>query len=127
MPISKQIDHGALEHACYHAARNMMWAKRPVDTDQIQAVADSMYKHALDHEKYVIGAGRDPNIITRCVEYFVRTHATPSMRDGISVFQDMFEALLELAIPNTAGSCELEEFFCDIEMGIAISRADYHG
>lgn len=125
MPELKQISRKALEHACFHAAQNMLWAKRPVDADQIRAVAHSLYKHALDHEEYVVRVGRDPDIIVRCVEYFAKKHAIPPMHDGIDVFRDMFDALLELAVPNTAGSCESEEFYCDIEMGIAISRSDY--
>ncbi len=125
MTRSKRLDREALERVCYSAARHTMWAQQPVDIDRIQAVADSLCKRALDYEEFIVEAGRDPNIIIRCVEYLARTHAIPPMRDDTRWFTDMFEALIEFAVPNTAGNQDSDEFYRDIEMGIATSREDF--
>ena len=68
---------------------------------------------------------RDPNIIVRCVEYFAQIHAIPPMRDDIGYFQDMFQVLLNLAVPESISCRESEEFYRDIEIGIEASRAGY--
>ena len=125
MVNGNQIDHQALERACYCAARNMMWAMRPVDTDRIQEVANSLCKFALEHEEYVVESKRDPNIIVRCVDYFAQMYAIPPMRDDIRCFQDMFQVLLNLTVPESTSCSELEEFYRDIEMGLETSRTGY--
>jgi len=123
--LVQQLDRDALQRACYSIARETMWTREPVDVDRIQAISDSFFKHALDLEKFVADMGRDPNIIVRCAEYLARVHAIPPMRDDTRWFIDMFDALMEVAVPNSGGTRDSERFFQDLEEGIATSRADY--
>lgn len=94
-----QIDRQALEREYYFSARNMMWDMWPVGTDRIREIVGSLYKYALEHEEYMVESKRDPNIIVRCVEYSAQIHAIPPMRDDIGCYQDMFQVLLNPAVP----------------------------
>jgi hypothetical protein len=47
------------------------------------------------------------------------------MCDDKRWFSDMLAALVELACPNTIVSREQDEFFRDIEQGIATARSRY--
>ncbi len=114
----------ALNAACYRTARETMWRREPIDVAHLESVSESFLKRAEESVDFVIDAARDPNIITRCVEYLARTHAIPPMRDDTSWFGEMLDCLLELAVPNCEGSAESEGFYRDIEDGLAASRAD---
>ena len=114
-----------LEAACYEVASNTMWDLRPVDVDAIEAHAAHLVKIAERHEEFIAGQGRDPNLIVRAVKYLNHCHAIPPMVDDTRWFSDMLSVLVELACPNTGASPDLEDFYCDIEEDIAISRADY--
>lgn len=125
MAMTHQLDKATLMDACSRMARKTMWANRPVDTDNIQSVARSLYDIALDHEEYIVEAGRDPNLLRSCVEYLETTHAIPPMMDDTRWFRNMLSALVELAVPNSVVGERSEELFREIELGIAESRSSY--
>ena len=125
MSENGKLDREELRRACYRVARSAMWSRAPTDVERIQEVADSFYQEAVEHEEFVTGQGREPNVILRCVQYLERTHAFPGTRE--SNFRDMFQVLIELAVPNTGARAESEQFYRDIEAGLACSRLDYDG
>lgn len=120
-----KLNRDELKEACYAVATNTMWQRRPVDVESIQAVAAEFVRIAEFHEEYLLEMGRDPNIIVGAVRYLNHVHAMPPMREDTGWFYDMLQVLIELACPNSAGSCELEPFFQNIEEGISQYRADY--
>ncbi len=120
-----QLDREALRTACFAAARNTMWERRPIDLSSIEDVANRFLSIAEFHEEFVAGQGRDPNLIVRATEYLAHTHAIPPMSDDTSWFENMLAVLVELACPNSGGDPDLEAFYVDIEKGISVSRSDY--
>lgn len=125
MAASPDFDHGALRAACYSAARHAMWQREPIDVRQIEALSQAFFKRAAESVEFVIEAKRDPNIVILCVEYLARTHAIPPMINDTRWFGDMFECLLELAVPNCEGDAQSEGFYRDIAQGLSVSRSDY--
>jgi hypothetical protein len=119
-----ELDPTALKNACNVIARNTKWDRRPVDVASTDILASAFEQTALGFQEFVLDQGRDPNLIVRTVEY-LQVHAMPPMRDDISWFTDMLTALIELTCPNFSGSPEHEDFYRDIEEGIAQARADY--
>lgn len=111
--------------ACVRVAETTLWSREPISADRIPEVAELLFNEVMKHEEFVVGQGRDPALLIRCVDYLKARHAMPPMRDDVTWFRDMFEVLVELAVPNSESSPEDELFFQDIEAGIAACRADY--
>ena len=63
-----RLDKTALRNACRDVARTTMWDTQPVDVGAIEKLADRFLAIALDHEEFVVGQNRDPNLITRAVQ-----------------------------------------------------------
>ena len=122
-----KLDHARLRHACFQTARTVMFARRPVAVDAIQALADRFYSDALFHEEFVSGQGRDPNLITAAVSHLCHRHAIPPMEDDPRWFGDMLHVLIELCCPNQATLPEEEDFFAELTAGIEQARADIAG
>jgi Fic family protein len=120
-----ELDREKLKAACFAVATNTMWERRPVDVEDIEAVAESYFKIAEHHEEFIKGQKRDPNIIVRAVHYINHFHAMPPMKDDTKWFSNMLDVLVELACPNTIASSELESFYRDVEQGITESRSNY--
>lgn len=119
-----ELNREALKTACAVIARNTMWERRPIDVESMNRLASAYERIALEHLEFVVDQDRDPNLIVRAVEY-LDVHAIPPMRDDTDWFRDMLIALVDLSCPNHGGSVEYDEFYKDIEAGIAFSRAEY--
>jgi len=120
-----KLDHEGLRAACFELARAIRWKKDPVDEVIARAMVEMFYREAVFHEEFLVGQGRDPNIITRAVRYLALKHAIPPMGEDPAWFRNMVEVLVELACPNQGVTAEHEAFFQDIEQGIAEARGDY--
>jgi hypothetical protein len=120
-----KLDTEDLRTACHEVARATMLEQRPIDASIISSHTERLLGIARENEEFIIGQGRDPNLITRAVRYLAHVHAIPPMRDDLNWFSNMLQALIELACPNTEATCDLETFFRDIEDGIAVARANY--
>jgi hypothetical protein len=120
-----KLDIDDLRTACHEVARATMWEQRPIDESIIDAHSERLFRIAREHEEFITGQGRDPNLIIRAVRYLAHAHAIPPMRDDVHWFSTMLWTLIELACPNTGTTQDLETFFRDIEEGIAVARADY--
>lgn len=105
------LDEDALRAACLELSKQTMWV-------EVQSVADGYYKTAMHHLEFIEGQGRDPNMLTRAVNYVAHTHADPAMQDDQSWFLFMMMALIELACPNAGQTTKSAEFLADIEIGI---------
>jgi hypothetical protein len=125
MATVSSLDQSRLRAACFEVARTTLWSRRPTDVLAIQSLADTFFARAVEYEEFVSGQERDPNLITRAVEYLGHTHAIPPMRDDASWFGDMLAVLIELACPNCGAESSAEDFYQDIEFGISVSRSDY--
>lgn len=119
------LDREALRQACFEVARSIRWRQNPVDEVLAKASVDLYFKEALHHEDFLVGQGRDPNIIVRAVRYIAHKHAIPPMDGDIDAFSAALEVLIELACPNTGVEADQEAFFRDIEEGIKEARGDY--
>ena len=119
-----KIDRDKLQEACFNIARTVLWVQRPVPVTEIQSLADQFYKEALWHEDFVAGQDRDPNLITSAVVYLGNRHAIPPLADDPQWFNNMLQVLIELCCPNQGGQINEEQFFRELELGIAESRAD---
>jgi hypothetical protein len=121
------LDRSALKQACFDLAADILQERRPIDVEEIQELADQYFKIAAKPvlEEFILGQDRDPNLVLLVVHYLGHRHAIPPLRDDVRWFQEMFECLVELACPNCGGQEEDEQFFKEIEEGIATCRADY--
>ena len=110
------LDDEALRAACLELSKQTMWV-------EVQSVADGYYRTAIDYFEFIEGQGRDPNMLTRAVNYLAHTHAIPPMQDDQRWFSDMMMALIELACPNAGQTAKSAEFLNDIEAGIEEIRS----
>jgi hypothetical protein len=111
-----------LKAICYEVARSAMWARRPVDVDKITELAGQFERIATDHCERVISQGRDPNLITRAVQYLGGTLAPPPMGRGASWFHSSLETLIGLACPPGPLDRKTAPFLDDLAEGISRAR-----
>jgi hypothetical protein len=90
-----------LRAACFDAAQCAKWELKPQPVEDIQELADRFYEIAVRRGKEIDEIGEDSQIVNRAVWYLAQVHAIPPMRDDVRWFQEMLDALLELALPNT--------------------------
>jgi hypothetical protein len=95
------LDLMDLRAACFEAAGSAKWERRPQPVEDIQELADKFYERASERAKEIHEINEDSQIVNRAVWYLAQVHAIPPMRDDVTWFHEMLEALLELAIPNT--------------------------
>ena len=125
----KKLNKSALLEACEKVANQTLWqTPQPqdisdiIDFEQRNMLAQKYFEKALQHVEFITGQERDPNLITRAVVYLAYSHAIPPMKDDLSWFNDMLEALIELACPNVLHFKETSQFLYDIEKGINETR-----
>lgn len=123
--MDTSLDRDALKRACLEVAKSIAWRDGPVNDVLAASFAEILCEEALSHEEFIVGQGRDPNMITRAVSYLAHAHAIPPMGADVSWFREMLCVLIELACPNSAGRKENERLYRDIEDGIRIARDDY--
>jgi len=119
------LDRDRLRLACLEVARNVAWRRGPVNDVVASSFAEVLTEEAIFHEEFLIGQGRDPNIITWAVSYLAHAHAIPPSGADIAWFREGLSVLVELACPNSAGRKEDERLYREIEEGIQLARDDY--
>ena len=95
------LDLKDLKAARFDAARSAKWERKPQPVKDIQALSDNFYEIAVTRAKEINEIDEDSEIINRAVWYLAQVHAIPPMKDDVRWFQEMLDALLELALPNT--------------------------
>ena len=119
------LNRNALSEACLVVSRNIRYRRNSVDETIAKASVELYMDIALRYEAYLIDQGRDPNIITRVVNYVAHKHVIPPMEGNVESFSTALEVLMELVCPNSAVSSDQEQFFKDIEVGIEEARDSY--
>lgn len=129
MKEQQNLDRDALFEACKEVASQTLWQTNYpqdisdiIDSEQINKTTLGYFKEALRHVEFVVSQRRDPNLITRAILYLSQSHAIPPMKEDLTWFKDMLEALIELACPNTIYTKETSQFLYDIEKGIKETR-----
>ena len=123
--MSPPLDRDRLKLACLEVARGIVRPSGPVNEVLASSFAEILVEEALFHEEFLVGQGRDPNVITWAVSYLAHAHAIPPTGVDIGWFRDGLSVLIELACPNSAGRREDEQLYREIERGIEIARDDY--
>ena len=111
-----------LKAACFEVAQHTKWERKPQLVSDIQDLANKFYKRASKKAKEINEAEEDPEIVNRAVWYLSQVHAIPPMKDDVKWFNDMLEALLELALPNSYVAVgKPQQFLQDLIRGITWS------
>jgi hypothetical protein len=117
-----ELNSEALHAACVEIARSTLW-KPPEEVqsteNEIEALAQEYYRHALNHVEFITEQGCDPNLLVRAARYLAHTHAIPPMRDDTGWFLDMLDVLVELACPNTGLPQKGKAFITDLRRGLS--------
>jgi hypothetical protein len=122
-----KTNRAALEERCYELARSIRWKNDRVDEVLARAMVEGYVREALFHEEYLVGQGRDPNLVVEAVRYLAQVHAIPPHEGNMEWFRTALEILVELACPNAGVTEAQRKFFEELEEGIAESKADYEG
>lgn len=120
-----KTDRQLLERACFDLVRSIRWKDGPIEKVVAQAMVPGYVEIALHHEDFLVGQGRDPNIIVRAVRYLAHVHAIPPHEGNMEWFKSAMDILIELACPNTGVESDQEPFFQDLLQGINEARSDY--
>jgi len=131
MANQAELNKEALFEACKKLVKHILW-QTPlpqdisdiIDTEQIRKTTRKYFEEALRHVEFIVEHKRDPNLITRAILYLSQAHAIPPMKEDLTWFSNMLEAVIELACPNTIHSKETAQFLSDIEEGIRGIRKD---
>lgn len=131
MGNQSELNKEALFEACKELVKHTLWqTPEPqdisdiIDTEQIKKTIQKYLEEALRHVEFIVEQKRDPNLITRAVLYLSQAHAIPPMKEDLTWFSNMLEAVIELACPNAIHSKETAQFLYDIEEGIKEIRKD---
>lgn len=119
--MNQQLYKGALNDACVELAKQVLWPSTGVSNDIVETLAAKFQDGALHHVDFIIGQGRDPNILTRAVHYLADSQAIPPMGSDITWFRQMLSCLIELAVPNAGLTQKGADFLKDVQVGIADS------
>src|SRR5258707_5983644 len=111
-------ENAELEAACFELARTTKWARKPVDSDEICALAARFTEIAKSHILYGEELCIDAPVITRAIRYLTQAHAIPPMDDDTRWFSDMLAALIEVARPNAGLDERGQAFLKDMLEGI---------
>lgn len=116
-----KLHKGALNDACCALAREVLWKPNGASNDLVETLAAKFQDVALNHLDFVIGQGRDPNLITRAV-YYLQVHAIPPRKTDVIWFKTMLDCVIEMAVPNSNLDDKQSEFLKDIRDGIDIAE-----
>lgn len=107
-----------LQNACFEVAKTTKWERKPIDSEEITRHANNLYEAALWHAENGKDLGITVPIVTRAVSYLGQAHAIPPMSDDVTWFNNMLEAVLEIACPNIMVDGQARAFLQDLLNGI---------
>lgn len=116
--METEITLQRLNEVCMELARTTMWARKPVDVDNIHDLATRYTEIAMQQVKHGSELGIDIPLVTRAVCYLHQAHAIPPMATDEEWFDNMLQAVLELARPNSGLTGEGRQFLRDLLFGI---------
>lgn len=109
---------GALNDACVALAKSVYPGSMELSPDVIETLAYKYETIAIQYLDYIVMQGRDPNILTRAVTYLCDAHGIPPMGTEMSWFENMFQCVIELAVPNSLYGGDALNFLNDVRDGI---------
>jgi len=120
------VNEDALRMACCDVARQTLSGGGPISMTEVEKLGDQLvtYIVGMEYAETIERGGRDPNVVVRAVRYLAHVHAIPAMGTSIVWFEEMLQALIELACPSCGLPPEVAAFLDDVKAGIAEARAD---
>jgi hypothetical protein len=103
-----------LKSVCFELARSTIWEQKPIDVDIITNHADRLYEIAIEQANTREILGATIPIVTRAVDYLRQAHAIPPLKEDLTWFQEMLNAVLEIACPNSEITGEGRQFLYDL-------------
>lgn len=119
-----EFSQRALSDACHALARCVYPGSMQVSPDIADTLAHQFEKIALRHVDFVVGQGRDPNLITRAVHYLAEAHGLQQRGSDPAWFGHLLACLIELAVPTSIYGGEALDFLEDIQQGTGLSIGD---
>jgi hypothetical protein len=114
-----EVDLPALQIACRTSARQALWSEKTTPELAVAKLSREFLQLAADHVITVTESGRDPNMVTRAINYLAYTHVAPSAVEARWWFNEMLTCLLELAVPSMIQTPESSAFLLDVQDGLA--------
>lgn len=115
----KKMDYVEFQAACSELVGAILWTSEAMPKDVLETHTRRLMQRC-DHEiDYILGMGRDPNILTRAIRYITHTTAFPTLKPDVEWFASMVGFLIELAVPNTGQTAESSAFLQDVQEGIS--------
>lgn len=114
-----EVDLPALQIACRTSARQALWSEKTTPELAVAKLSREFLQLAADHVITVTESGRDPNMVTRAINYLAYTHVAPSAVEPRWWFNEMLTCLLELAVPSMIQTPESSAFLLDVQDGLA--------
>jgi hypothetical protein len=99
-------------------ARVTKWARKPIDSDEIQSQAARFSEAAKQHIFVGEGLTIDAPLVARAIRYLTQAHGLPFDDDALWLSQ-MLTAVLEIARPNSGLDAQGKEFLKDMRDGIS--------
>lgn len=122
--MTQQLYKGALNDACLNLAKCVLITDNGGSNDIVETLAARFEDEALLHLDFIVGQDRDPNLLTRAVNYLAESHAIPPMGTDVGWFRQMLICLVELAVPNAGLTPNGATFLRDVQVGIQESLDD---
>lgn len=122
--MDQQLYKGALNDACQKMAKCVLISDSGLSNDIVETLAAKFEDEALHYLDFIVGQDRDPNILTRAVNYLAESQAIPPMGTDLSWFRQMLTCSVELAVPNAGLTSKGAAFLKDVGAGIQESLQD---
>jgi len=117
------LDRTELAAACLALARHALAPRHGARDADVENLACELARIALEHERLVIEARRDPALLIRLVRFIERRVSPPDRVGDTTWFSIALETLLEVACPTGEPRPEDEIVSRDLAEGVAASRA----
>lgn len=111
-----KLNQVELKSVCDEIAESVFSQHEIAEVISIQKFSETLFSLAVEQEDFVIGQGRDPNLILRAVKYLRDAHLMPKSNEDWFYYSLL--TLVELACPNSALTDDMNEFLNDVEEGI---------
>ncbi|QNA89252.1 hypothetical protein G4G28_13665 [Massilia sp. Dwa41.01b] len=119
-----EFHRAALNEACRAFATCVYPGAMQPSNDIVETFAHKLEEIALGHVDFVVSLGRDPNLVTRAVDYLREAHGLPGRGIDLTWFGQMLDCLVELAVPGTSYSGDALLFLSDVREGIELAIED---
>jgi hypothetical protein len=110
-----------IQEACFDLARTIRWARKPIDAEEIDALAKQYAGVAMG--MLSPSSEIDPSLIARAIRYLDHVHGMP-MAGDVAWFEHTLGTLIEVARPNTVLNGASKPFLLDMLEGITKAQVE---